>query len=452
MYVANTPRTPPAANENVVVRHRTDSGFTWPPAAVVTVNGGGHGRRFLPGGSVLRPGSCTCPGSTAAPPTAANNSLTDSTAEAFRVNASGTLSPVPIAGSTRRARGITRCFGGRGGCWQRGELAWRIACDHGLGELLAATGTRGRAPAGDHAAGQFSTPAISVTPTCPANETCVVWGGGVPKYGDYNGNACAAGRVYTVCRPGRCSRRPPSACGPNQPVLSRSLVVAASQIQIPEPARFPDICVGTSSTETANVCNTGSKHTLHVDALTSSDPDASSVVRLPRDHRAGQLLSVPGAVQCRRARATSQRDRPCRAMTRVTPSASILVSGGGTQTSITTAIADNGDFGVAPADTFRDQPLESRRMPADGHQHHVQRAGLPDGTYVSSVGHRGGRVDRDPHSLPAHELRVKGTLTVTSSDPLNATRQMTGNGGAPRLQRASWIRVASQRVSDPRQI
>jgi hypothetical protein len=33
------------------------------------------------------------------------------------------------------------------------------------------------------------------TPQCPAGQQCTSWGG-CPKYGDYNGNACAAGRAY----------------------------------------------------------------------------------------------------------------------------------------------------------------------------------------------------------------------------------------------------------------
>ncbi len=32
---------------------------------------------------------------------------------------------------------------------------------------------------------------------CPVGETCQT-GGGVPKYGGYNGNACVSGRLYTV--------------------------------------------------------------------------------------------------------------------------------------------------------------------------------------------------------------------------------------------------------------
>jgi len=31
-----------------------------------------------------------------------------------------------------------------------------------------------------------------------AKDTCQLWGGGTPKYGDYNGNACAQGHLYAV--------------------------------------------------------------------------------------------------------------------------------------------------------------------------------------------------------------------------------------------------------------
>ncbi|MFZ1120424.1 MAG: HYR domain-containing protein, partial [Candidatus Binataceae bacterium] len=37
------------------------------------------------------------------------------------------------------------------------------------------------------------------TTTCSAaGDTCQLWGGGTPKYGDYNGSACAVGHLYNV--------------------------------------------------------------------------------------------------------------------------------------------------------------------------------------------------------------------------------------------------------------
>lgn len=46
--------------------------------------------------------------------------------------------------------------------------------------------------------GGSAVPCDFSTPLCPGGETCQVWGGGCPKYGDYNGNAVRNGRWYVA--------------------------------------------------------------------------------------------------------------------------------------------------------------------------------------------------------------------------------------------------------------
>src|SRR5713226_203929 len=41
-------------------------------------------------------------------------------------------------------------------------------------------------------------PCDFANPGCAPGEKCQLWGGGLPKYGDYNGTACAAGHVYAT--------------------------------------------------------------------------------------------------------------------------------------------------------------------------------------------------------------------------------------------------------------
>ena len=203
--------------------------------------------------------------------------------------------------------------------------------------------------------------------------------------------------------------------------------------------RFPDICVGTSSTETANVCNTGTND-LHVDALTSSDPQFSvfppssgyPVTIAPGSCFPFQVRFTPTSPGNKSATLTVPSDDT------VTPSASILVSGRGTQTSITTAIADNGDFGVAPADTFRDQPLVLTNPGGCPLTVTNITSNVPDFQTAQVVSYpfiiaAGGSIAIPIRFQPTSFGPKSGTLTVSSSDPLNATRQIrvTGNGGAP---------------------
>jgi hypothetical protein len=106
----------------------------------------------------------------------------------------------------------------------------------------------------------------------PAVETCRI-GRGAPKYGDYNGSACAAGRFYTAWA--SATTQP----GATPPVgidtfFSSKIVCCVPQIQIPSNPDFPLTCVGGSSVATLNVCNTG-KADLEVTSITSSNAQFS---------------------------------------------------------------------------------------------------------------------------------------------------------------------------------
>ena len=102
-------------------------------------------------------------------------------------------------------------------------------------------------------------------PACPAGESCSTRGG-CPKYGDYNGNACTAGRLFAAWASGT----PPVPFSGNINIFFAVKLVSGPQIQLPGNVTFPDTCVGSSNTTTLNVCNTGVDN-LEVTSISSSN-------------------------------------------------------------------------------------------------------------------------------------------------------------------------------------
>ncbi len=78
---------------------------------------------------------------------------------------------------------------------------------------------------------------------CPGGETCQT-GGGCPKYGDYNGNACVAGRILAAYA---AATSPPSISPPSNSIdifFVSQVVGDVPQIQIPGNVFFGDVCAG----------------------------------------------------------------------------------------------------------------------------------------------------------------------------------------------------------------
>ena len=208
--------------------------------------------------------------------TATNISLTDFYGGSAARNGAGTL----VAGAERRINPAntadTRC-----------EAGQRPGCDSWLQGTRAASDSETCAPS-SHSwpDGAFARPLLRKslgnscdfsTPNCPV----------VPFPERVNRFPMAASRSTGIitaapARPGACyaiwpsATTPPPTIGPAGAInlYFASLVVAASQIQVPGPVVFPDTCVGSSALATANVCNTGT-NPLHVDPITSSDPQFS---------------------------------------------------------------------------------------------------------------------------------------------------------------------------------
>ena len=92
------------------------------------------------------------------------------------------------------------------------------------------------------AAGSSGTACDFSTPSCPTGETCST-GGGIPKYGDYNGIACAGGRVVTAWA---SATAPPGAPSPgtaigifnNTLALGVPLLTVTTILTAGDPGRF----------------------------------------------------------------------------------------------------------------------------------------------------------------------------------------------------------------------
>ena len=198
-----------AGNENVMVFDSTDGGATFPRS--VRVNSAVTARRFMPWVSVY--------GGTAAVgwydrrnATTANNDLT----RFFRGGATVrgpnlvALAEADLSGTSDNQcstwPAATNASTDSESCSVQPQLAGR--CFSSLGPP----------PVGSGAPCDFSTPG------CAVGEMCFA-GRGFPKYGDYNGNAAGAGRLYSAWS----SSVPPSSVGG----ASGSIKVYASADRIP---------------------------------------------------------------------------------------------------------------------------------------------------------------------------------------------------------------------------
>ena len=167
-----------ANNENTLVADSTDGGVNW--RAAVTINTNATTRRFMPwacasGGSAF----VTWYDRRAA--TATNNDLTDYFAASAGLSG-GNLVPnndeFKISTTSDPQCNLwpaaPRSTWDSENCSVQPENAGRCSISTNIPCDFSGDGTQ-----------------------CPMGETCQT-GGGAPKYGDYNGNACVLGRFYTV--------------------------------------------------------------------------------------------------------------------------------------------------------------------------------------------------------------------------------------------------------------
>jgi len=261
IYVAYAHNTS-ATNENVLVRDSLDGGLTWPAGRVVTVNNTVAGRRFMPwvcatGGEALVSWYDRRVATLAA------NDLTDYYGGRARLDGIGNL----VAGPEFKISALSdpQCASG----WPSSPRSTNDSESCSLQPQLAGVccdNTQPNCP-GSRIRCDFSS---TVCPAGPPAETCNT-GGGSPKYGDYNGNACSAGRFLASFA---SAKSPPGIVPPSAAIdvfFSKFLVGNVPQIQVPQGAAFGDSCVGSTSSTTLQVCNTGNDK-LTVSPITSSNP------------------------------------------------------------------------------------------------------------------------------------------------------------------------------------
>ena len=441
IYIAYAQNDGTGTTENIVIRDSTNSGEAWPAARVVTVSSAVAARRYMPWVCATG-GVAYVSWFDRRASTAANNSLTDFYGGSASLDGGGNLVPGVERQINAVGQADNQCLAGQAagapGSWPGGV---RNQNDSEACSTQPQLGGRCLSSVGPPAVGSNNSCDFNSTacPTLPLPETCVPLPlGGFPKYGDYNGSACTAGRVYAIWP---SATTPPPTIGPAGAInlYFASLVVAASQIQVPGPLVFPDTCVGSSALTTANVCNTGT-NPLRVDPITSSDPQFSVSTPssgYPVTVAAGscfpfQVRFTPASAGNKSAALTVPSDDT------VSPNVTIFVSGRGTQAAMTTMIADAGDFGTVTPGLLRDQPLvitnpgscplTVTNLASNGPDFLAAQVTSFPFTVAS-----GAAVNVPIRFQPTGVGPKAATLTISSNDPAGATRQVrvSGTGGAP---------------------
>ena len=200
------------AVESVVVQDSTNGGQNWPGGAAhsVTVSSAVNARRFMPW-ICAAGGIAYTSWFDRRAATAANDSLTDYYSGSAFLNGSGNLVAGPEIQVNTAGSADNECNAGRAlgstNSWQGGSRApGDSSTCQPQPQLAGQCGHAPFVPADTRNACDF------LTTVCPGTETCQTFGGGIPKYGDYNGNACVAGRFYAIWP----SATPPPGHTPNR--------------------------------------------------------------------------------------------------------------------------------------------------------------------------------------------------------------------------------------------
>lgn len=200
LYAAYAVSTNANVNENVLVRDSTDGGATWPGGRVVQLNANVNGRRFMPWVCAVDGEACVSWYDMRAA-TPAQNDLADFFGGSAFVDNNNDL----VAGPEFQISTATDALCASGWPAAPRNVQDSESCSiqpQLAGVCIDTSGnpTGARCDFSDCGTGACNAPS-GVGGACQCNtaagEVCGC-GGGVPKYGDYNGSACAAGRFYTA--------------------------------------------------------------------------------------------------------------------------------------------------------------------------------------------------------------------------------------------------------------
>jgi hypothetical protein len=460
IYVAYASNTA-AGNEDVFMNDSLDGGVTWPAARVVRVNNAVPGRRFMPwvcstGGEAFvswydRRAATPC----ATPPCPGmNNDLTDYFAGSasldtagnlvagteFKINPAGSTDPQCAAGGTpvaspgwpcqvRNQNDSQSCsiqpqLGGR--CCTATPCAMgdsRQACDFDMG------------------------------PACPnAGETCRADPqAGCPKYGDYNGNACAVGRLFTIW----ASATPPpgiAVTGTIDTFFSVNLVTGP-QLQVPDVVSFAGTCAGSTSFATLHVCNTGNTK-LDVNTITSSNgqfavtrPSAGYPVVISPDFCFPfQVSFTPTSTGTQTTTLTIASNDPAN------PSVTVQATATGMQQRLATVIANSGNFGNICLGLFADLNLTiSNSGGCDLSVTGIASSSSPEFQTAQVMSfplviHAGDALSVPIRFQPTTQFALgvrTANITVSSNDPTTPTQVVAVSGTALAFSAACGVRGSS---------
>jgi len=192
---------------------------------------------------------------------------------------------------------------------------------------------------------------------CLAGQVCL-GGGGRPRYGDYNGSACAAGRLFAAW-PGSTSPPgvPPANAGEGI-LFDAFLVGAVPLISVPADIDFGTVCGNGSFDATLQVCNTGNENLL-VKSIASSDaqfnataPNSGFPVQISPDFCFPfEVTFTPTSSGAQGATLTLSTNDPA------FPSVDVNAMGTVGEPDINVSIANSGDFGEVCTGDLQDLDL-----------------------------------------------------------------------------------------------
>ncbi|MEP7342305.1 MAG: choice-of-anchor D domain-containing protein [Acidobacteriota bacterium] len=429
-----------ANNDNIIVRDSLNGGATWPAARSVRANATVDGKRIMPwvcttGGEAFvswydRRAATPCP----APPCVANNDLTDYFGGRVGIDFSGTLVSrgdfkVSDAADPWCASGWgsgTRATNSAESCSVQPQLAGFCCVLDAMGNCTAGSS--------NNRCDFSATPGVGTAP-CLAGETCSTGGGG-PKYGDYSGSACIAGRLLTAWASATSPPTGPAISGIDT-FFSARIVGAVPQIQVPAPPNFASACVGTMGKATLNVCNTGNSN-LEVSSISSSNarftvtsPSAGFPVIVSPDFCFPfQVAFMPTATGGQNASFTINTNDP------VNPSLLINATAQGEQPRIATIVADSGNFGDVCVGKFKDLKITVNNSGGcdlvingiTSSSSQFQTAGVMSFPLVI---HPGDSIEIPIRFEPTSFGMKSGTITINSNDTLSPAKAVSVNGNAP---------------------
>jgi hypothetical protein len=426
-YATNTvaPSTMPPfnvlGNENIIVRDSTDGGATWPAARSVVLNNGIPGSRFMPWVCATG-GTAYVSWYDRRVASVPQNDLTDFYGGSAFLDLAGNLR----AGAEFRINGAAdpQCASG----WPTGVDNMNDSESCSIQPQLG-----GRC---QNAMGMGSGMACDFTTTmCPAGETCQI-GRGAPKYGDYNGNACVAGRLFTAWA---SATTQPGTTAPTgiDTFVSTKVVCCVPQIQVPAPPNFAATCAGTPVKATLNVCNTG-KGDLEITSIASSNARFSVTTPLtgfpvtvsPDFCFPFETTFTPNAPGTQNVNFTINSNDP------VNPALVVAASATGEQPSIATIVADAGSFGDVCVGEFKDLELTInntggcalRITSITSSSGEFQLAGVMSFPLVVAPG---SSLQIPIRFAPTSFGMKAASLTINSNDPTNPAKVVNFTGNAP---------------------